>query len=140
MEFNSELTTICFSETVSYIHKDDFLGESWWVMLPCGEKVTIEECRPEPRGIKGLKNMLLRKSPTAIVCNITELAAEITAFNDQDRYLIGRVCEEGSSIHKYLKFGQKTRLTFSLFQVQHNHCAQYCSSWSCIYRPCLRQV
>ena len=76
-------------------------------MLPCGEKVTIEECSPETssaRGIKGLKKRLLRlrESPTAIVCDKTELAAKITAFNDQDRYLIGQVCEEGSSIYKYL--------------------------------------
>ena len=31
-------------------------------------------------------------------------------------------------------------MTFSLFQVQHYDCAQYCSSWSCIYHPCLRQI
>ena len=78
------------------------------MMLPCGEKVTIEECSPETsqaaRGMAGLKKRLLRlrESPTAIVCDKTELAAKITAFNDQDRYLIGQVCEEGSSIYKYL--------------------------------------
>ena len=90
-------------------------------MLPCGENVTIEECPKKPnvttKGIKALrkillsgvppKKMMLRKSPTAIVCNTAELAAKITDFNDQDRYLIGKVCQEESSIHKYSNFDQK---------------------------------
>ena len=75
--------------------------------MPCVRNMSIKEC-PEPssiRGAKGLKRLLsrkmLRKRPTAIVCNTTELTSKITDFNDQDRYLIGNVCKEESSIHKY---------------------------------------
>ena len=80
--------------------------------------MTIEECPKKTnvttKGIKELrkmllsgvplKKMILRKSPTSIVCNTTDLAEKITDFADQDRYLIGKVCEEESSIHKYSSF------------------------------------
>ena len=40
---------------------------------------------------------------TKKVCNTTELAAKITDFNNQDRYLIGKECKdrEENSIQKY---------------------------------------
>ena len=107
MEFNFELTTVCFSGTVSYIHNDTFLGQSWWTMLPCVKNISEEECfePSSPKGAKGLsmllkKEMMLRKSPQR-VCNTTVLQSKIPDFNDRDRYLIGKVCKEESSIHKY---------------------------------------
>ena len=84
-------------------------------MLPCAPKVSIKECS---RGANPPKN--IRKSPSSIVCNKTELADKINKikpFRDQDRYLIGRRdCNEKSSIDKYLiidkYFLSKPRLTF----------------------------
>merc|ERR1719339_66895 len=81
-------------------------------MLPCVKNISIEEC-PEPRSTKGAKGLrrllrkkpMLRESPTAIACDTKELESKISDFNetwhDQDRYLIGKVCDEGSSIHKF---------------------------------------
>ena len=71
-------------------------------MLPCVKNMSIKEC-PEPSSVRGarLLRKMLRKSPTAIVCNATDLTSEIADFNDLDRYLIGKVCKEESSIHKY---------------------------------------
>lgn len=90
----------CFSGTISYIHTDHFLGESWWAMLPCGENVTIEGSCPGGRA-KPLK-LKIRGAETMKVCNTAELAAKIKDFDDLDRYLIGKVCEgEESSIQKY---------------------------------------
>ena len=97
-EFNFELKTLCFSGTVSYIHNGTFLGQIWWTMLPCVKNMSIEEC-PEPSSVREAE--MLRESPTAIVCNATELTSNMTDFNDRDRYLIGKVCKEESSIHKY---------------------------------------
>ena len=86
--------------------------------MPCVKNMSIKECPecpdgkecPEPsstKGAKGLRRLLrkkpmLRKSPTAIACNTTELESKISEkWHDQDRYLIGKVCDEGRSIHKY---------------------------------------
>lgn len=52
----------CPKGTVNYIHKDDFLGQRWWMMLPCAPKVSIKEC---PRGAKRPKN--IRNSPSCIL-------------------------------------------------------------------------
>ena len=51
-----------------------------------------------------------------LVCNTTELEANITDFDHQDRHLIAKDCEEGEgSIQKYSTFNfklliQETRL------------------------------
>ena len=70
--------------------------------MPCVKNMSIEEC-PEPSSVRGARKLrkMLRESPTAIVRNATELTSKITDFNDRDRYLIGKVCKEESSIHKY---------------------------------------
>ena len=66
--------------------------------MPCGKTVKIKECPPldEKHNSSNIRN-----SPSAIVCNTTELVNATADFNDKDRYLIGKECEEGNSIQKY---------------------------------------
>ena len=67
-------------------------------MLPCGKTVEIKECPPDE---KHNSSRVIRQHPSAIVCNTTELVKATADFYDKDRYLIGKECEEGNSIHKY---------------------------------------
>ena len=75
--------------------------------MPCGKTVEIKKCPPdekqnssrESRALKSRQD--IRKRPSAIVCNTTELVNATADFYDKDRYLIGKECEEGNSIQKY---------------------------------------
>ena len=79
----------CSRGSSGYIHKDTFLGQSWWVMLPC-----------EPE--KGFSYNKAQNHPLELVCNTTELEVNITDFDNQDRHLIAKDCEKGEgSIQKY---------------------------------------
>jgi len=79
----------CKEGSSGYIHKDTFLGQSWWVMLPC-----------EPE--KGFSYNKAQNHPLELVCNTTELEVNITDFDNQDRHLIAKDCEKGEgSIQKF---------------------------------------
>merc|ERR1711971_181295 len=82
----------CKEGSSGYVHKDTFLGQTWWVMLPCEPEKAFSYNKTHNHSLKP-------------VCNITELEdKDQVRLQDrhQDRHLIAKDCEEGEgSIQKF---------------------------------------